>query len=69
MPNCEIDGFAAHYAETGTGETIVLLHAEFTSFPQTLQAVGAILDGLDARGLRAVTVSELLDDDADVAAR
>lgn len=31
MPNCEIDGFAAHYAETGKGETIVLLHAGGTS--------------------------------------
>jgi pimeloyl-ACP methyl ester carboxylesterase len=31
MPNCEINGFAAHYMETGKGETVVLLHAGGTS--------------------------------------
>jgi pimeloyl-ACP methyl ester carboxylesterase len=31
MPNCEINGIAAYYTETGKGDTIVLLHAGGTS--------------------------------------
>ena len=31
MPNCLVDEIAAHYMETGKGETVVLLHAGGTS--------------------------------------
>jgi pimeloyl-ACP methyl ester carboxylesterase len=31
MPVCQVNGFAAHYMETGKGETLVLLHAGGTS--------------------------------------
>ena len=31
MPHCQIHGIAAHYTETGRGDTVVLLHAGGTS--------------------------------------
>jgi peptidoglycan/xylan/chitin deacetylase (PgdA/CDA1 family) len=42
--------------------SIVVLHDNVESRGQTLQALPAILDGLRARGMRPVTISELLGD-------
>jgi pimeloyl-ACP methyl ester carboxylesterase len=44
MPYCQVNGFAAHYMETGKGETLVLLHAGGTSSAHWRKVVPLLQD-------------------------
>jgi pimeloyl-ACP methyl ester carboxylesterase len=44
MPYCQVNGFAAHYIESGKGETLVLLHAGGTSSAHWRKVVPLLQD-------------------------
>ena len=51
---------AAHVLERAQPGSIILLHVMFSAREASVQAVPLIIEGLEARGYRFVTVSELL---------
>ena len=54
------EGIVAHVFEHVRPGSIVLLHVMYPSRTTSLQAVPGIIEGLEARGYRFVTVSELI---------